>query len=87
VPLGDELGKWKLEGKLKRAAIAGKKLYGVEWDKPQDGDKYRVASKGARLDFRDILSICKGNVVIWENDAPTFSIGNPHFVTREIRQT
>ncbi len=87
VPLGEKLGEWKLEGIVKRAAIAGKKLYGVEWDKPQKGNPYKIASKGARLSFADILSLCKGQAVEWANAAPTFTIGNPHFIRRIIRAT
>lgn len=87
VPRGDALGAWKLEGIAKRAAIAGKKLFAIEWQTPQKGEKYRVASKGARLEFADILSLCNGDTVEWENDAPTFTLGNPHFIRREIRAT
>jgi hypothetical protein len=87
VPMGDALGAWKLEGIAKRAAIAGKKLYGIEWQKPQDGETHRIASKGARLSWSDLLQLCKGEAIIWENDAPTFSIAGAHFVKRRIAAT
>lgn len=95
VKLGEELGEWKLEGKIRRAAIAGKKLYGVEWTEKQDNSKYKIASKGARLEFRDIVSLCNGKTIEWENKAPTFSASNPpnwkhsekNFVTRRITKT
>lgn len=87
VAMGDALGQWKLEGVVKRAAIAGKKLYGVEWQKAQDGERYKIASKGARLSWSELLSLCKGNDILWENDAPTFSIAGAHFIRRRITAT
>jgi DNA polymerase elongation subunit (family B) len=88
VKMGEELGEWKLEGKLKRAAIAGKKLYGVEWDQTHlNGERWKIASKGARLEWREILDLCNGEAIEWENDAPTFSVKGTHFVTRTIRAT
>lgn len=86
-PRGGALGQWKLEGKVKRAAIAGKKLYGVEWASPQDGEYYKIASKGARLEWADLLQLCKGESIIWTNQAPTFSISGASFVKRRIRAT
>lgn len=92
VPLGDRLGQWKCEHApgvyVKRAAIAGKKLYGVEWSRSDDrGAAHKIASKGARLTFREILDLCRGKHVIWTNPAPTFSLGNIHFIRREIQST
>ncbi len=87
VPRGDELGQWKLEGMVRRAAIAGKKLYGVEWAKPQDGQTHKIASKGARLTWRDMLALCKGDTITWKNNAPTFGINGANFIEREIRST
>ena len=87
VKIGDKLGAWKLEGIAKRVAIAGKKLYGVEWQKPQDGERYKIASKGARLTWPELLQVCNGKSIIWENAAPTFSINGASFIKREIRST
>ncbi len=87
VKQGAELGLWKLEGIVKRAAIAGKKLYGVEWTKPQDGKTHKIASKGARLSFAELLELCGGKVIEWKNEAPTFSLGQERFITRKIRKT
>lgn len=86
--MGSALGAWKLEGIASRVAIAGKKLYAVEWQKPKKGEpRYKIASKGARLSFREMLDICGGKAIIWRNAAPTFSLGNPHFIQRKIRAT
>lgn len=88
VPQGDKLGQWKIEGRVKRAAIAGKKLYGVEWTRPDDrGKTHKIASKGARLTWGEVLQICRGKRIIWTNEAPTFTLGNPHFIRRSIRST
>ena len=91
LPMGDALGEWKLEGIAKTVAVAGKKLYGLEWQKSSDpakqGERYRVASKGARLTFRDIVSLCRGKTIGWKNENPTFSLGNIHYIAREIRAT
>lgn len=92
VPLGPELGQWKTEHSpgvyVTRAAIAGKKLYGIEWSRPDEkGNRYRIRSKGARLTWGEMLAVCRGKTVKWQNDAPTFTIGNPHFISRSIRST
>lgn len=90
VKRSDALGAWKSEGIVKRAAIAGKKLYGVEWAdaKAHDGEKYKIASKGARLTWKEMLRLCRGEVVEWQNAAPTFSpTQGAHFIEREIRAT
>jgi hypothetical protein len=91
VHIGEELGQWKLEGQVKKCAIAGKKLYAVDWGRPVDrknpDSRYKIASKGARLTFRQILALCDGKSIIWKNDAPTFSLTGAHFVEREITAT
>jgi hypothetical protein len=89
ITMGGALGEWKREGVVRRSALAGKKLYGVEWDNPKEheGQQHKIASKGARLKWRDILSLCGGKEILWKNDAPTFSIGGAHFITRRIRAT
>jgi len=93
VPMGDELGRWKLEGMLDRAAIAGKKLYGVQWDKETFAKlkkknptvaRQKIASKGARLTWKEMLSLCDGDEILWKNEAPTFSISGAQFIKRRI---
>ncbi len=91
VQTGDKLGEWKLEGKVREAAIAGKKLYAVDWGKaldPENPDsRYKIASKGARLTYPEILALCRGSVIEWQNEAPTFSLKGAHFIKRKIRKT
>lgn len=87
VPRGEKLGQWKLEGICEKVIIAGKKLYAVKWQDPVNGEKYKITSKGARLTWAEIRSIARGEVVEWENAAPTFSLSGAHFVSRRIRGT
>jgi len=87
VPRGEKLGQWKLEGICEKVIIAGKKLYGVKWEMPVNGEKYKITSKGARLTWSELRSIARGEVIEWRNAAPTFSLSGAHFIHRNIRGT
>ena len=77
-----ELGAWKLETVANESAIARKKLYALF----QDGKVVKQASKGVRLTAEQIRSVCMGNTVVWEADAPTINIaGIQTFMRREIK--
>lgn len=77
------LGFFGLDGKAKELFVAGKKLYAARL---QDG-KEKIASKGVKLSFDEIVSLVKGNIVEWKSDAPTFSIEKPvGFVKRKVRR-
>lgn len=79
-----KLGAWKLEDEADTVAIAGKKLYAAF----ARGECVKLASKGARLEGRDVVELCKGQTVEWKNDAPAFSLsGGPKFVRRKISRT
>lgn len=84
--IGQKLGQWKHEGSANEACIAGKKLYAL---RGKFGDeKEKIASKGARLTYGEIKSLCNGKTVTWENQAPTFSATvGAHFVKRRITST
>lgn len=86
VEIGSKLGQWKLEGSAVECCIAGKKLYAI---RGKFGDeKEKIASKGARLTYAEIKSLCYGETVTWENQAPTFSATmGAHFVKRRITST
>lgn len=89
VKTGINLGQWKQEGIASECCIAGKKLYALRADTACfDGSKTKIASKGARLSYAQIKSLCRGETVTWENPAPTFSatIGAT-FVKRRIQST
>lgn len=83
IPIGPELGKWKVEGDFDRAGISGKKLY--IFDGP---DGVKKASKGAKLAEAELWKIAAGETVIYEPENPTFSVKKkPTFVNRRIRGT
>lgn len=91
IKLSTELGDWDIEYEYDRCIMAGKKLYAFHKDgepiKSKDG--WKVASKGARLDYRDLIKIAAGETINFKNDAPTFSASKPKpsFVEREIKET
>jgi hypothetical protein len=71
-----KLGAWKFEGSTKIMYIAGKKMYGaklIELDK-EGKEKFKMATKGARLTYDEIKSLCSGQIISWRNIAPSFSI-------------
>ncbi len=68
VPRGDKLGEWKLVGKVKRAVIAGRKMYALSM---ADGERI-TASKGVKLTGAQIERVANGEAVKWEGDAPSF---------------
>lgn len=87
------LGAWKFEGQSSTVYIAGKKMYSVPLEN-QDGtpelgkngkQKYKLASKGAKLQHQDIVDACMGKTVLWKSDAPNFKLdGTTKFVARKI---
>ena len=83
------LGGWKLEKTCNTAAIAGKKLYALYDDIPDDfDDQAKFASKGVRLKPSDIVRICQGETVEYANPVPAFRLGKQtKFVTRNIKMT
>ena len=79
----NELGAWKHEATLVRVAVAGKKLY-AGFD--ESGEVVKLATKGVRLSADEIVRVCSGHDVHWENHAPSFSLSNPpKFITRTIK--
>lgn len=79
-----ELGGWKLEATGDTAAIAGKKLYAL-FDQEE---VLKKASKGVNLTALDIMEVCKGREITYENPVPNFQLdGSAKFVTRRINKT
>lgn len=78
-----ELGAWKHEATLSRVAVAGKKLYaGFN----AAGEVEKLATKGVRLSADEIVRLCGGADVHWQNMAPSFSVSNaPKFISRTIK--
>lgn len=78
-----KLGAWDLEATGDKLAIAGKKLYALYKDK----ECVKMASKGAKLEPKDILKVASGHQVVWESDAPNFKInGDVNFTKRRINR-
>lgn len=81
---GAALGQWKHELNVKKAWIAGKKMYSLLSDK----NRYKTASKGVKLEPKDIKKICKGESVFYTSQAPTFSVKkDPTFTKRNVKMT
>lgn len=92
-PTGDILGNWDNEGDFSKAAIAGKKLYAFFYKKPKKGKdgkmiKSKIASKGVKLNEKQILSVAQGKKVLYKSEAPTFSIkAGVNFISRIVQLT
>lgn len=85
ISLGSDLGDWDLEGIFSSGAIGGKKMYAFKY---KDKNKFKIASKGARLKADEVISIAKGKEVIYDPIAPTYSIRHePRFTQRKIVRT
>lgn len=95
MPVGSQLGEWKLEGKGNLIAITGKKSYCVM----QDDVCIKKASKGVKLNHKELLRTAKGETIEYPSPVPNFrlriasgekrkiSSGAPVFITRKIRRT
>lgn len=94
LPISPALGDWGIEDlRAPVGHFAGKKLYGIE----QSNGKPKLASKGAKLTFKDMEKLVAGEIVSWANPAPSFSLLSGKtpgtvdmkklFVRRSIRST
>jgi len=85
-----ELGGWKLEAIGDRCAIGGKKLYTI-YNKSElvaTGEAIKRASKGVRLSPQEIVDVCNGQEIVYQNPVPHFNLdGTADFITRKIRKT
>lgn len=83
LPMGKELGQWKIEGVYDIGYFAGKKLYGVK-----NKDEIKTASKGVRLSFDEIKEVALGGTVTYMQHAPIFSWKKENsFLNRKIQLT
>lgn len=79
-----KLGAWDLEAECVYGAVAGKKLYAFETTE----GKWKTASKGAKLTAKQIVKVAQGEEVIYDPEAPTFSLKRGiGFVPRKINLT
>lgn len=82
----DKLGQWKVEGRVKELAIAGRKLYAARVI--EDGrELWKVACKGGILSAKEIVQVSQGQQIIYNQDAPTYSLSGARFVSRTFRKT
>ena len=83
-----KIGSWEWEGFSDIAYIGGRKLYAMRYiNGPKKGIE-KIATKGARLSYDEVRRVVEGEKIVWENDAPSFSVGHgPKFVRRSIRAT
>lgn len=88
LPIGDELGQWKLEKTCDAVWIGGKKLYCAHSSDPKDkGTKkeHKTASKGVRFSVPDLIAVCEGEERKYSFEAPNYSpFSKPGFTTRKI---
>jgi DNA polymerase elongation subunit (family B) len=86
VEIGERLGQWSFEGTGEVIHVAGKKMYLVEGG--DFADKPKMATKGVRLTPNQIRRMCDGETVLYEPQAPTFSLVRPPaFVSRAVKMT
>lgn len=99
LPIGPELGQWKVEMQCDEYAIAGKKQYAFHArNAPRDDDSeddekkernWKKASKGTRIPVADIIKLATGEKVRYDPTVPTYSLHKPvpQFVARALRNT
>jgi len=82
IDISDGLGNWELEAECDFAAIAGKKLYAFR----KNNGSWKTASKGVRLEPSEIVAIASGETVVYQPEAPTFSVkGGIKFTPRRVK--
>lgn len=90
VPQSNILGDWSLEASCNFGAVAGKKLYAFKrtpgtFDEKKDKE-WKTASKGVKLEPKEIVDIASGKTVVYEPETPTFSVKRGViFTPRKIR--
>ena len=82
VTLSDELGDWKLEHMVHKAAIAGKKLYALDV-----GNRWITRSKGVKLSADEIIALCDGRSIEYVADAPSYTLRGPRKLKRVVKFT
>lgn len=82
---GTELGQWECEGEFENGAICGKKLYAFKY---KHENRCKIASKGVKLNEKEIFRVAMGEEITYKNIAPTFSVKNETtFLERKIKLT
>jgi hypothetical protein len=82
LPVGEEIGQWRLIDQGIEAAIAAKKCYVLS----DEAGARRWASKGNDLAPADIKRLAEGAVIKWHASKPTFSIRTMNtYLSREFK--
>lgn len=93
---GNNLGEWKSEGTFHEGGIGGKKIYAFRnrgyYKLPADSDlrrKYeKTACKGLRLEYDEIIKVCKGEIVSKTPENPIYSLKKgKYFLKKTIAMT
>lgn len=88
--IGSNLGEWSSEGVMRSGGVAGRKLYAFlnsELDKNAN-EKWKTASKGARLSPDEIMQVARGETVVYQQAAPVYSLRKePQTMERRIKRT
>jgi hypothetical protein len=89
---GPKLGQWELEGVYGKAALSGKKFYGLYEPKAMPSGKLskeKVRIKGVQGELQDVLDVINGKKIIKTNIAPTFYMktGLQAYIQRELKPT
>lgn len=89
LPMGDQLGQWKLELVCDEYAIAGKKLYAFHGVNNKGETVWKQASKGVKLSPEQIVAVSRGEAITFTPEVPTYSFqrNEPIFISREIKKT
>ncbi len=81
------LGAWKFEGTFSHLAVAGKKMYGGIGTYPNGKPMKKLASKGIKAEFEDLLQITRGESFEWKSQAPNFKLsGEVKFTKRTVKR-
>ena len=86
-----KLGAWDIEAKCDYGAFGGKKLYAArctkKWLDANEGAKeWKTASKGVKLTPEQLIKVAKGETVVYNPEAPSYSLKRGiRFVPRKIQ--
>lgn len=85
--VGKELGQWKVEADVITAWVGGRKLYSVQHVPDKEGNEWKCATKGFRMDPKQLACHIEQQTPIhWKKDAPAYSAKfGPRFLERKIK--
>lgn len=82
---GDNLGEWKSEGEFHSGGIGGKKIYAL---RNKNTREEKTACKGVKLEFEEIIKVCKGEIITKTPISPIYSLKKgKYFLKKSIAMT